>query len=76
VTPPDGDIDRWELRQFIEVAAHLDLLKTETCNAARLAQSFRNLILPGRAARLVQSCDRATAYTAIGALEHVMRDSS
>ena len=36
-------------------------------------QSFRNLIHPGRAARLAQTCDRATALSAIGALEHVVR---
>jgi len=28
----------------------------------------------GRAARLAQTCDRATAYSAIGALERVIRD--
>jgi hypothetical protein len=60
--------------QFIEVAAQLDLLTPDTCNAARLAKNFRNLIHPGRAARLAQTCDRVTAYSAIGALEHVIRD--
>ena len=73
---PDKNIDRWELHQFIEVAAHLKLLKPDTCSAAKLAQNFRNLIHPGRAARLAQTCDRATAYSAIGALEHVIRDLS
>ena len=58
---PRGDIDRWELHHFIEVAAHLNLLKPDTCSAARLAQNFRNLIHPGRAARLAQTCDHATA---------------
>lgn len=71
---PDSNIDRWELHHFIEVARHLNLLKADTCTAARLAQNFRNLIHPGRAARLAQTCDRATAYSAIGALEHVIRD--
>ena len=73
---PLSDIDRWDLDQFIEVAAYLDLLTTDTCTAARLAKNFRNLIHPGRAARLAQTCDRATAYSAIGALEHVIRDLS
>ena len=68
------DIDRWDLDQFIEVAAHTDLFTEDTCSAARLAKNFRNLIHPGRAARLAQTCDRATAYSAIGALEHVIRD--
>jgi hypothetical protein len=74
ITKPDSNIDRWELHHFIEVAAHLRLLKTDTCSAARLARNFRNLIHPGRAARLGQVCDRATAYSAVGALEHVIRD--
>ena len=50
------------------------LISPDTCNAARLARNFRNLIHPGRAARLAQVCDRATAYSAVGALEHVIRD--
>jgi hypothetical protein len=71
---PSSDMDRWELHHFIEVAAHLNLIKPDTSSAARLARNFRNLIHPGRAARLAQTCDRATAYSAIGALEHVIRD--
>jgi hypothetical protein len=71
-----NQIDRWYLDQFIEVAAYLDLLTPDTVTAAKLAQNFRNLIHPGRAARLEQTCDRATAYSAIGALEHVIRDLS
>jgi hypothetical protein len=62
------------LHQFIEVAADLGVLKPDTCSAARLAQNFRNLIHPGRAARLAQTCDRATAHSAVGALLHVIRD--
>jgi hypothetical protein len=30
MSKPDKDIDRWDLHQFIEVAAHLDLLKPDT----------------------------------------------
>jgi hypothetical protein len=71
---PDNDINRWELRHFIEVAEHLDLLKRDTCSAARLAQNFRNLIHPGREARLVQTCNRGTAHSAVGTLEHVIED--
>ncbi len=74
ISKPHNNIDRWELHQFIEVAGHLGLLKPDTCNAARLAQNFRNLIHPGRAARLAQTCDRGTAYSAVGALDHVIRD--
>ena len=76
ISPPDKNIDRWELHQFIEVAAHLKLLTQDTSSAAKLAQNFRNLIHPGRAARLAQTCDRATALSALAALEHVIRDLS
>jgi hypothetical protein len=73
---PFSEVDRWDLDQFIAVAAHFDLLKPDTRSAAKLAQNFRNLIHPGRAARLAQACDRGSAYSAIGALEHVVRDLS
>jgi hypothetical protein len=71
---PDSDINRWELRHFIEVAEHLQLLKADTFSAVRLAQNFRNLIHPGREVRLAQTCNRGTAYSAVGALEHVIED--
>lgn len=76
IKKPPGDIDRWELHHFIEVAAQLNLLKPDTCTSARLAQNFRNLIHPGRAARLDQACDRPTAYIAVGALDQVIQDLS
>jgi hypothetical protein len=34
MSQPDKDIDRWSLHHFIEVAAHLKLLKLDTCSAA------------------------------------------
>lgn len=71
---PHSSLDHWELHQYIEVAGHLELLSEDTCNAAQLARNFRNLIHPGRAARLAQSCNSATAYSAIGALGHVIAD--
>lgn len=74
ISKPDKNIDRWELSHFIEVASHLNFIGADTRNAAQLARNFRNLIHPGRASRLAQSCDRATALSAIGALEHVIRD--
>jgi hypothetical protein len=71
---PPGDPERWDLNQFIEVAAELALITDDTRTAALLAKDFRNLIHPGRAARLGQVCDRATALSAVAALEHVVRD--
>ncbi|WP_146188366.1 hypothetical protein [Methylosinus sporium] len=49
---PKPDLDRWNLDQYIEVATHLDIIRGDTPSAAKLAQNFRNLIHPGRAARL------------------------
>jgi hypothetical protein len=76
ITKPSNTMERWELHHLIEMASHLNFLKTDTASAVRLARNFRNLIHPGRAARLAQACDRATSYSAIGALEHVIRDLS
>jgi hypothetical protein len=72
--PKSSDIDHWTLQHFVEVAAHLAAITPDTATEVRLAQNFRNLIHPGRAARLNQTCDRGTAYSAIGALDHVIRD--
>jgi hypothetical protein len=72
INNPGNNLDRWHLHEFIEVAGHLGLLKPDTCSAARLAQNFRNLIHPGRAARLAQTCNRGTAHSAAGALDQVI----
>jgi hypothetical protein len=73
-TKPLSNPEQWLLHEFIEVSAQLGLITTDTRTAARLAKDFRNLIHPGRAARLGQVCDRATALSAVAALEHVVRD--
>lgn len=70
----DNDINKWGLEKYILVAERLGIIKGDTPTAARLAQNFRNLIHPGRAIRRQQTCDRATAHTALGALDHVIRD--
>ena len=66
-------IDEWVLSQFIEQAHTHSLISDETRVTAGQAREFRNLIHPGRAARLAQRCDRATALVAVGAVEAVMR---
>jgi hypothetical protein len=71
---PPQNPDEWGLHQFIEVVTQLGLIKEDTRTAALLAKDFRNLIHPGRAARLRQVCDRATALSAVAALEHAVRD--
>jgi hypothetical protein len=71
---PNSDINHWGLEVYIAVAEHFGVIKGDTPAAARLAQNFGNLIHPGRAMRRQQICDRATAHSAIGALDHVVRD--
>jgi ribosomal protein L30E len=70
----EKDLAKLDLHNYIEVAAQLQHIKADTASAARLAKNFRNLIHPGKAQRLGQVCDRATAYSAMAALEHVIRD--
>jgi hypothetical protein len=73
---PNANRDFWGLDEFIKVARKLNLIKPDTAIAAGLAQNYRNLIHPGRAQRLAQTCHRGTAHSAVGALEHVIRDLS
>ena len=73
---PGADLEGpgWHLHEYVEVAAHLGIIKPDTATLVRLAKDFRNLIHPGRAARLGQKCDRATALGALAAVEAVVRD--
>lgn len=74
--PPGSNLNRWSLHTLIEVAADLGLIKKETAIQTRLARNYRNLIHPGVSVRRDQVCNRATAYTAMAALEHVINDLS
>ena len=69
-------LEKWDLHDYIEVSADLGIIKAETAGQARLARNFRNLIHPGRAARLGQTCDRGTALSAAAAVHLVIRDLS
>ena len=71
---PKTDYEEWYLSEYIEVTEQLGVIKPKTAAQARLARDFRNLIHPGRAQRLGQTCDRATALSAVAAVEHVVRD--
>jgi hypothetical protein len=73
-TLPTSDLYCWHLPDYIEVAGVLRLITEETVTQARLAKDFRNLIHPGREARLGQKCDRGTALAAVAAIEHLVRD--
>jgi hypothetical protein len=71
---PHADPAQWDLHQYIEVAAQLGKVTQDTAQLVRLSRRFRNLIHPGRAQRLAQKCDRATALGALAAVEAVTRD--
>jgi HAMP domain-containing protein len=71
---PPQNLESWMLHQFIEVSAQIPTIKPATAIEARLAKDFRNLIHPGRAQRLGQTCDRGTAHASFAALDHVVRD--
>ena len=71
---PDANPERWDLHEYTEVAARSGLITPDTAAQARLARRFRDLIHPGRAQRLGQKCDIATAHGAIAAVEAVARD--
>jgi hypothetical protein len=71
---PGHDPENWGLHEYVEMAAHLKLIKDETAKQVRLAIGFRNLIHPGRAVRLGQKCDHATALGALAAMHAVARD--
>lgn len=71
---PHAKPEKWDLHEYVEVAAHLSLIKPETAILVRLAKDFRNLIHPGRVVRRKQKCDRATALGALAAAEAVVRD--
>lgn len=73
---PKGSPEGWHLGDYISVAMSLKLIKENTKELANLAKNFRNLIHPGRAQRLVEVCDRATALTGLAAVECIVRDLS
>ena len=72
--PPTADPLRWDLHEFIEIAAELSLIEVDSTAQARLAKDFRNLIHPGRALRKDRDCDRGSALAANAAVEFVARD--
>lgn len=71
---PDPNPEKWHLHEYVEVAGCLGIIKPDTVTLTRLAKGFRNLIHPGKAIRLGEKCDRATALGALAAVEAVIRD--
>ena len=71
---PKTALNFWDLGQMIEVAHVCKLISDNTRKQAQLAQNFRNLIHPGRQARLQETCDRGSALGALAAVEKVAVD--
>ncbi|UFZ03169.1 hypothetical protein LQG66_28600 [Bradyrhizobium ontarionense] len=71
-----GPPDEWALGVYIAVADSLGLIKRPTAQQITLAKDFRNLIHPGRAQRLGETCDKGAALTALAAVELIVRDLS
>lgn len=69
-----SNLEEWMLYELIEVSEELKIITPDTAKQARLAKDFRNLIHPGRNFRLGQTCNRATALSAVAAVEHVIED--
>lgn len=70
------DPHKWVLAQYIAGSEAAGLIEPDTAASCGLAKNYRNFIHPGRATRLGTPCDRGTAYAAVGAMEHVIRDLS
>jgi hypothetical protein len=72
--PSSNNPERWYFVELIEVAHQLGKIGADAAKQVRLCKDFRNLIHPGRAIRLGQICDRATALSALAGVELVVRD--
>lgn len=71
---PQKPIDKWGLKDYIDVAHDLSIIKGQTASQAHLARDFRNLIHPGAAQRTGQECTRATALAALASVEFIVED--
>jgi len=71
---PKKGLNHWELGPMIEAAHACKLISDVTKQQAELAQNFRNLIHPGRQARLQETCDRGSALGTLAAVEKVAVD--
>jgi hypothetical protein len=63
------DPEYWALGEYITVAREGKLISETTAKAADLCREFRNLIHPGRVLRTGADASKATALTALAAME-------
>lgn len=64
----------WSLFHYVQVAHHLKLIQRKAYEQASLIVDFRNLIHPAKEQRGEGKCNRATALSAVAAIEHVVND--
>lgn len=64
------------LGDLIKLAENFGLVAEETVVAADLARDFRNLIHPGKEKRKGAVSNRATARSALAAVDHVIEELS
>lgn len=69
-----GRLEQQHLRDYVEEALRLAIVSKETAQQASLAIDGRNLIHAGKVARTGLACSKATALTALAALEAIMND--
>jgi hypothetical protein len=69
-------LEEWDLHHLTTMAAALKIITDDTATACGLMKNFRNLIHPGRGLRLARECNRPSALSAVGAMEHVIHDLS
>ena len=65
-------LDKQHLADYVNEAERLGVIVKATADQARLATDARNLIHAGKMARTGLTCTRATALTALAALEAVL----
>lgn len=65
-------LDKQHLAEYIAEAERLGVITKATADQARLATDARNLIHAGKMARTGLACTKATALTALAALEAVL----
>lgn len=64
----------WSLVHYIEVAYYFDIIGKTAYEQSSLGRDFRNLIHPAKEQRGEGKCNRATALSAVAAIEHVVND--
>lgn len=61
-------LEDFVLHDCIVLAEGLSIITADDAKASMLTKDYRNLIHPGRAARIGTTCSRSTAHVAVGAL--------